>query len=125
MKLNRLVALVASVVVGNCAVFGSEIFSADEVANSFGIKDLDVAPAPISQQAPSFSEDLKDVSGKVYVAFIVDTEGNVDGVRCIKSTAEVLNDSVIEAVSNWKFTAGERKGQSVAVRVVVPVRINV
>lgn len=125
MKTTQLFVLIITALISTTSMFASEIFTVEEIANSYGIKDLEVKPAPVKQDVPVLAGDLRNESGKVYVAFIVDINGNVEGVRCVKSTSAKLTPSVIKAVQKWKFTAGVYKGKAVAVRVVVPVRINV
>jgi len=104
--------------------FASDIFTEDEIASSYDIKDIEEKPVPVKQEEPTVTPELKNQQGRVYVAFIVSNKGEVNGLRCIKTTSEELKPVVLKAVENWKFKPGKMAGEAVAVRVVLPIRVD-
>lgn len=99
-------------------------FSDEEMASSYSIKDVDKPPAPIKQDAPVLPKDLTNASGMVHVAFIIGEDGKVTGVRVVRSTSDELVPVVLQAVEKWMFEAAVKEGKPVAIRAVVPVRVN-
>ncbi len=113
------------------AIFGiasltnaAEVFTPEEIAESFDMKEIDVKPVPVRQTEPKVTAALKNQKGRVYVAFIVDQQGEVNGLRCIKTTSEALMPVVLNAVEKWKFKPGKMGGDKVAVRIVLPIRVD-
>lgn len=75
-----------------------------------------------NQQYPKTAKDNK-IEGKVYVNFIVNTEGDVGQVRIIKGVAPVLDNYVIELIKQcpqWK-SPGLQDNKPVNVSFIVPV----
>lgn len=100
----------------------AEEFSADEEATSVSIKDLDSPPKPEKQDKPSIPPALRKIQASIQVGFIIDESGNVVAPRIVKSTDDRLNDVALDCVASWKFVPGEKDGNKVKVRVVVPLR---
>jgi len=97
-------------------------FNADEEATSVSIKDLDSPPKPEKQDKPSIPPALRKIKASIQVGFIIDESGNVVAPRIVKSTDDRLNDVALDCVAGWKFVPGEKDGNKVKVRVVVPLR---
>lgn len=102
----------------------SEVFSPEEIAATVDFREVENKPEPIEQEQPVVTPDLRNQSGRVYVAFIVCEQGKVSALRCIKSTNNTLNTAVLDAVSRWKFNPAKNNGSIVAVRVVLPIRVD-
>ncbi len=63
--------------------------------------------------------------GVVQLEVLVSVAGRVDDLRLAASSGhESLDDAALEAVRSWRFSAGQRNGQPVAMRVRVPVRFS-
>jgi len=63
--------------------------------------------------------------GVVQLEALVSIAGRVDDLRIAASSGhESLDAAALEAVRFWRFSAGQRNGQPVAMRVRVPVRFS-
>ena len=63
--------------------------------------------------------------GIVQLEALVSVAGRVDDLRiAVGSGHESLDAAALEAVRSWRFSAGRRNGQPVAMRVRVPVRFS-
>lgn len=63
--------------------------------------------------------------GVVQLEVLVSVTGLVDDLRIAASSGhEALDAAAIDAVRSWRFSAGQRNGQPVAMRVRVPVRFS-
>ncbi len=102
----------------------SATFSEEQLSNSFSLGEVDKKPDPISQPQPAITDELRNQKGKVYVAFIVNEKGKVEQLRCIKSDSPKLRTAVLDAVEKWKFKPAEKGDNKVAVRVVLPIRVD-
>jgi len=123
MKTFKLLAITIAFL-GLCFSAAAEVFTSDEIAVSYDIKEIDEKPVPVKQQEPKVTAELKNQKGRVYVAFIVNEEGKVDSLRCIKTTSELLKPVVLNAVEKWEFKPGKVSGDKVAVRVILPIRVD-
>ncbi|MCY3000609.1 MAG: energy transducer TonB [Planctomycetota bacterium] len=96
--------------------------SNEEVEALFSLADLDQAPRVIYQPGPTLTAEIrKKAPGTVYVLFIVDVNGRVEGPIVQKSTDPVFDKAALNAVKQWKFEPGKRKGQAVRFRMRVPI----
>ncbi len=95
----------------------------DEV---FSLSDLDQKPRPIFQRPPTYPPELRKQKrqGTVYVLFTVDREGRVADAKVDKSTDPAFERPALEAVKQWKFEPGTRKGEPVQFRMRVPITFN-
>lgn len=63
--------------------------------------------------------------GVVQLEALISVAGRVDDLRiAVGSGHESLDAAALEAVRSWRFSAGQRNGQPVAMRVRVPVRFS-
>lgn len=125
MKIMKTVLLLlASFTLLASTAAASEVFSPEEIAATVDIRVVENKPEPIEQEQPLVTPELRNQSGRVYVAFIVCEQGKVSGLRCIKSTNKSLDASVLDAVARWKFNPATKDGNTVAVRVVLPIRVD-
>lgn len=122
-SIHHLLLLLAIPVMASVAT-ASEIFTAEEIAATVDIREIEAKPQPIDQQQPLVTPELRNQTGRVYVAFLVSETGEVTGLRCVKSTNNRLNSAVMDAVARWKFEPAKVDGTPVAVRVVLPIRVD-
>jgi protein TonB len=59
--------------------------------------------------------------GEVDVKFTVNANGDVVNAMVAKSSDPAFDDAALAAVRNWKFTPGQRAGQTVNTRMKVPI----
>lgn len=92
----------------------------------FSLSDLDQKPRPIFQRPPTYPAELRKQKrqGTVYVLFTVDRQGRVADAKVDKSTDPAFERPAIEAVKQWKFEPGTRKGEPVQFRMRVPITFN-
>ena len=122
-SIHHLLLLLAIPVMASVAT-ASEIFTAEEIAATVDIREIEAKPQPIDQQQPLVTPELRNQTGRVYVAFLVSETGEVTGLRCVKSTNNRLNSAVMDAVARWKFEPAKVDGTPVPVRVVLPIRVD-
>ena len=65
-----------------------------------------------------------ELEGTVHVNVWVDKQGKVRDVKILKSTSEIFNQPVIDAVKQWQFSPAMMKNGPVAVWVAVPFRFS-
>ncbi len=65
-----------------------------------------------------------NISGKVYVSFIVDTLGNVKNVTLLKGMNKAINDEVMRVISNTKWIPAIINGVKTAITIALPVVVN-
>jgi len=82
-----------------------------------------IAPEPIYQPDPEFSEEArkKKVSGTVILRFVVTSKGEVTDIRVTNSVGSGLDEKAMEAVRSWKFRPATKDGQPVSARIAVEV----
>ena len=61
------------------------------------------------------------VSGKVVVSLVVSSAGLPAKVKIVQGMDEAINQTVIAAVEQWRFTPGKKDGKAAAVRITVEV----
>lgn len=81
-------------------------------------------PVPVSAPSPVYPEIARraGVEGTVWVNMWVTKEGTVKKAVVLKSTAEILNQSALDAATRWTFTPAVMNNGPVAVWVSVPFR---
>ena len=70
------------------------------------------------------AEALKDgISGKVFVSFVINSDGTVKDVKIKKGAHKLLDDEVLRVVkSSPTWTPGKQRGKAVAVSMAIPVQ---
>jgi len=98
----------------------------EEMDRIFSLSELDSRPRAIFQRSPVYPSSMRRSgrTGTVYVIFIVDTQGRVRDPKVQKSTDAGFEDAAVEAVSQWRFEPGTRKGQKVEFKMRVPITFN-
>jgi RNA polymerase sigma factor (sigma-70 family) len=89
----------------------------------YDISMLDRTPAPRFQARPQYPADMRaaGIGGQVVVDFIVDTNGDVQKAYAVRSSQREFEAAAIEAVSKWKFKAGQKGGRDVLTHMQVPI----
>lgn len=60
--------------------------------------------------------------GKVYVGFVVDTDGSITDVSVVRSVSKVLDEAAVEIVKKMpKWTPGKHQGKTVRVKLMLPI----
>jgi len=96
------------------------------LAEVFSLADLDRRPNVVVQPHPTYPAELKRTNrrGTVYVVFLVDERGRVSGPRVEQSTDPAFDAAALEAVRQWRFEPGTRRGQAVPFTMRVPITFN-
>ena len=62
------------------------------------------------------------IEGRVYVEFIVDTDGSVTNVRAVKGIGAGCDEEAVRVMQNLpKFSPGKQRGIPVKVKMVLPI----
>jgi TonB family protein len=79
------------------------------------------APALISKVEPKYSDEARHahLSGSVALSLVVGEDGVPRDIKVVRPLGMGLNETAMEAVSQWRFRPGMKDG------VPVPVRANV
>jgi len=78
------------------------------------------------RQNLNWNQGKKNVVGRSFVEFIVNTDGSVTDVKIIKGLCHTCDKAAVEAVKRLpKFTpATNRNGQSIKVKMVIPIQFD-
>jgi TonB family protein len=81
-------------------------------------------PKVLHQVVPSYPEELRrrGIEGQVELQVGIDEEGNVGGVKILKSVHPYLDNSAVQALKQWKYEPVLRNG--VAVPAVITLTVN-
>lgn len=98
------------------------------IALTAGVKavgQLEFAGGPrvLHQVVPSYPDELRrqGIEGQVELQVGIDEEGNVGGVRILKSLHPYLDNSAVQALKQWKYEPVLRNGAPVPVVVTMTV----
>lgn len=88
---------------------------------------LDQRPRPIFQATPQYPVELRKqkIEGTVNVVFYVDKDGKVTNPTVENSTHPAFERPALEAVRQWRFDPGTRKGEKVGFKMRVPISFHV
>jgi protein TonB len=96
--------------------------SDDGMDGLFSLADLDQKPRVAYQPSPVIDAQVRKKSpGAVHILFIVDQRGRVENPIVQDSTDPIFEKPALNAVKQWKFEPGKRKGQPVRFRMRVPI----
>lgn len=101
-----------------------ELFTSEEVANSFTLPEVDQPPQPVKQEQPDLSRSLATLRGLARVGFLVDEAGDVVAPRIQESSDPRFEEPTLKAIAEWKFKPAMKGGKAVPVRVIVPFRFS-
>ncbi len=92
----------------------------------FSLAELDQRPRVIFQTPPSYPPELRRGrrQGSVHVVFLVDRQGKVVSPRVERSSDPAFEKVALEAVRQWRFEPGTRKGEKVQFKMRVPISFN-
>lgn len=81
-------------------------------------------PKVLHKVIPSYPDELRrrGIEGHVELQVGIDAEGNVGGVRILKSVYPYLDNSAVQALKQWKFEPVRQNG--VAVPAVITLTVN-
>lgn len=65
--------------------------------------------------------ETSSIKGKVYVKFVVDTTGDVQCIKVIKTDNALLNDKATTFIKEAKFTPAEERGKKVVSIMILPI----
>ncbi|MEO7412640.1 MAG: TonB family protein [Opitutaceae bacterium] len=87
------------------------------------IKTLDRVPKVKHRVNPEFPPEMRSagISGEAIVELIVDTNGEVQGAFAVTSTHRDFEKPAVEAVRQWMFEAGQKRGRQINTRMQIPV----
>lgn len=96
---------------------------ATEADDVYDMSALDQVPRVVSRVAPQYPFEMRraGVNGEVTVEFIVDQNGDVRDAIAVKSSRREFEAAAVQAVANWKFSAGRKGGRYVNTRMQVPI----
>lgn len=97
--------------------------AAEAATKVYDVAEVDRPPAPSGGARPVYPFDLRraGVGGQAIVSFVVSANGEIEGVEGVSATHPEFQAAAIEAVKKMKFTAGQKAGLPVAVRVQIPI----
>jgi protein TonB len=95
--------------------------------DAFAVADLEKRPEPVSQVAPTYPAELRKakVEGVVTLIFVLDETGRVEDPRVENSTRPEFEKPALEAIRKWRFSPGQKDGQSVRTYIRIPMRFRV
>ncbi|HXV76727.1 MAG TPA: energy transducer TonB [Candidatus Polarisedimenticolaceae bacterium] len=98
----------------------------EELDRVFSLGELDQRPRVIFQRMPQYPPELRRSKrqGTVYVVFVVDTDGRVTSPTIETASDGAFERPALEAVRQWRFEPGTRKGEKVQFKMRVPITFN-
>jgi TonB family protein len=80
-------------------------------------------PYPLSRRSPRFPTDVViRNAGRVMVIYaVINASGKLEGARILQSPNPLLNQPLMEALTDWVFKPAEFNGQTVGVRVLLGI----
>ena len=88
---------------------------------------LDQRPRAVFQATPQYPVELRKqkIEGTVNIVFYVDKDGKVSNPQVENSTHPAFERPALEAVRQWRFDPGTRKGEKVGFKMRVPISFHV
>lgn len=95
----------------------------DAVDRIFALGELDQQPRLLFQKPPSYPAELYRAGreGTVHVVFLVDTDGRVQNAVVQRSSDPAFESAALDAVREWRFEPGTRKGKRVQFKMLQPI----
>lgn len=80
-------------------------------------------PAVLTRVDPEYSEEARAAkySGSVMLSVVVNTDGQAEDIKIVKSLGMGLDEKAIEALERWRFRPGTNQGVPVKVRAQIEV----
>lgn len=97
--------------------------------DNYGMQEVDQVPVATLKPRPVYPYRARrlNLDGEVDVKFLVDTGGRVSRISILRSAPpKIFNNSVVTALSSWRFSPGKVKGRPVNtwVTTTIAFRIN-
>jgi protein TonB len=102
--------------------------SGAEMKDFYGMLEVDQAPVATLKPRPVYPYRARrlNLDGEVDVKFLVDTAGRVSRVSVLRAVPKGLfGDSVIRALSSWRFKPGRVKGRPVNTWVTTTIAFRI
>jgi len=108
---------------GNCAAKNPIATTLADGTPVYDAECITMAPKLIRKIEPEYSERArkKKINGTVVLSMIIDPLGDVHDIKVERSLEPSLDEQAIKAVSQWKFAAGIKDGQSVNTELKVEI----
>lgn len=93
----------------------------------YKLGEVDQAPRIVKKVNPMYpySARRKNITGKVVLKFLVNSNGGVEKISVLKAEPEgVFEESAKQAVRKWHFKPGVYQDEPVATWVIVPIQFN-
>lgn len=84
--------------------------------------DWDVQPTVKMSVAPQNPSKIK---GMVMATIQIDEKGHVASAKIAKSTDSALEESVLEAVKQWRFNPAQKEGNAIACQINLPFQFKI
>ncbi len=80
-------------------------------------------PVPLRKVDPKYPPELRagHVEGDVILYAIIRKDGSVDSIELVHSVDSLLDANAMEALAQWKFQPGEKRGKPVDLEAVVHI----
>jgi TonB family protein len=93
-------------------------------ADAFSVYDR--KPLVLVRVAPEYPQLARNmgIEGVVLCRLTIGTDGRVEEVVVLRSTAQALNEHAVAALKQWVFRPAEQSGNPVRVTIVVPCRFS-
>jgi len=115
-KVCKIASVILASLVGASGLYANNKWVEREYVKSFqGRTDM---PVPLSVVSP---ESVSDIVGQVYVQFVVSETGKPTEIVIKACTDDALIDSVLAAISRWKFAPATIDGVPVPKTLMLPV----
>jgi len=97
--------------------------SAARRSEIYKVGGLVSSPAVLTKVEPKYTEEARagKISGVVYLTLTVTAEGTPEDIEVTSGIDPGLDQSAIDAISQWTFQPATREGQAVAVKANVQV----
>lgn len=75
------------------------------------------------QEAIQYPEEAKrkEIEGRVFVPFVVNTEGQAQDLEVVRGVQEFLNTEALRVVREMSFDPGKQRGEPVQTQMILPV----
>ncbi|WP_419662030.1 TonB family protein, associated with ExbBD [Desulfosarcina variabilis str. Montpellier] len=94
----------------------------------YGMAEVDQVPVATLNPRPVYPYRARrlNLDGAVDVKFLVDTTGQVSRISILSSSPpDLFNDSVMAALSGWRFTPGKVQGRPVSTWVTTTIEFRI
>jgi protein TonB len=94
----------------------------------YGMQEVDQVPIATLKPRPVYPYRARrlNLDGEVDVKFMVDASGQVSRISVLRSSPpDLFDDSVVAALSGWRFTPGKVKGRPVNTWVTTTIAFRI